>query len=75
MPFSIGGHPAFALNGNFEDYTLHFEKQEVLKSYELHNDLLSDNFNILNLQNKKMPLSYSLFEKDALIFKEINSKK
>jgi galactose mutarotase-like enzyme len=75
MPFSIGGHPAFALNENFEDYTLHFEKQEVLKSYELHNDLLSNNFNIINLQNKKLPLSYSLFEKDALIFKEIKSKK
>ena len=75
MPFSIGAHPAFALNNNFEDYSLEFEHQEILKSFTLENGLLSENFFEINLENKKLPLTYSLFENDALIFKTIKSKK
>jgi len=73
MPFSIGGHPAFALPGNFEDYSLLFEKQEVLKTYELENDLVSDKTKTFELNERQLPLKYSIFENDALILKTLES--
>lgn len=74
MPFSIGGHPAFALCKKFEDYSLQFESDENLISYLLENDLLSVKTKQIGVFNKKLPLTYSLFENDALIFKELKSK-
>jgi galactose mutarotase-like enzyme len=74
MPFSIGGHPAFSLPHNFENYSLVFEHNEILKNYSLVNELLTDDFETIALINKNLPLSYSLFEKDALIFKSLQSK-
>lgn len=73
LPFSIGGHPAFALPEDFENYTLKFEKVENIKSYFLKNDLLSDNFQKFSLENKNLNLNYSLFENDALIIKKMQS--
>lgn len=75
MPFSIGAHPAFALPQNITNYSLLFDKQEVLQSFVLQNHLLSDSFFEIELQDKILPLDYSLFENDALIFKTIQSKK
>lgn len=74
MFYSIGGHPAFALLKQFEDYSLQFEENEDLISYQLENDLLSNNTRDIELIQNKLPLTYSLFEKDALIFKELRSK-
>ncbi len=74
LPFSIGAHPAFALPKPFEGYSLAFEHNEVLKSYELENDLLSDTTNIIEMTDNEVPLTYSLFEKDAIIFKKLQSK-
>lgn len=74
MPFSIGAHPAFALHENFENYTLAFDKQEVLDCFILENDLIATSYPI-SLTEKRLPLSYSIFEKDALIFKKLESKK
>lgn len=74
MPFSLGAHPAFALNGDFSDYDLKFEHQETLNCFVLENDLLSSSFFPIELNQKLMPLDYSKFEKDALIFKELKSK-
>ncbi len=74
MPFSIGGHPAFALKNAFTDYSLLFEKEENLISYPLENDLISDKTAIVQLQQNELPLRYSLFEKDALVFKSMASK-
>ncbi len=74
MPYCIGGHPAFALKKPFSQYSLHFESDESLLYYSLLSDLLTNNTNILSLQNKVLPLTYSLFEKDALVFKKMVSK-
>ncbi len=74
MPFSIGAHPAFALPKEIENYSLSFEKQEELQCYILENDLLSNtNYSIL-LKNKTLPITNKLFQKDALIFKQLQSK-
>jgi galactose mutarotase-like enzyme len=74
MPFSIGAHPAFALPHPFGSYALQFEQPETLTSYELENDLLSNKTNRIATNNGILPLTYSLFEKDALIFKKLASK-
>jgi len=74
MPFSIGAHPAFSLEGNFENYSLEFEKDEMLEYYLLENDLISNKTKQLEAKNKKIDLNYQLFENDALIFKYLQSK-
>ena len=74
MPFSIGAHPAFALPGNFESYSLAFEKEEPLVSRQLENDLLSAKTDTLTAPKGLLPLSYSLFENDALIFTSLRSR-
>lgn len=73
IPFSIGAHPAFALNGDFEKYAIEFEKEELLDYYLLENDLISNQTKSLMATNKIVPLTYSLFENDALIFKTLKS--
>ena len=75
IPFSLGAHPAFALPKSFENYALQFEESEHLVSHQLENDLLSNKTIEIQTSNGKLPLTYSLFEKDALIFKQLKSKK
>lgn len=75
MPFSLGAHPAFALPGNFEDYSLIFEKDEPLVSSQLENDLISEKTITIPAGQGKLRLSYDTFENDALIFKTLQSKK
>lgn len=75
LPFSLGAHPAFALPNGLENYSLELEQQEVLITHEIENNLFSGKTRKISLQNKQLPLSYSLFEKDALVFKTIESKK
>lgn len=74
LPFSIGGHPAFSLPENFENYSLEFKNDLSLKSYFLKNDLLSDEFQNIDLKNNSLNLNYALFENDALILKKLESK-
>jgi galactose mutarotase-like enzyme len=75
LPFSIGAHPAFALEGNFEEYELEFEKNEDLVYHLLENDLISAATKTVEKQDNSVPLNYRLFENDALIFKSLESKK
>ena len=74
MPFSIGAHPAFALPGYFEDYSIQFDKEEFLEYYLLENDLISNQTKKLETQEGQIPLTYELFKNDALIFKTLKSK-
>ena len=80
MPFSVGGHPAFAVpffaNEKLEDYFLEIEKEETVSRH-----LIDDNglFNgvterVLN-KEKRIPLTKELFNRDALIFKDHVSRK
>jgi len=74
MPFSIGAHPAFAIDISKNDYQILFDNDSELITHELENDQFSGGFRKINLKNKVLPLSYSLFEKDALVFKNISSR-
>lgn len=81
MYFSLGGHPAFKCpvykNENYSDYFLEFEHNETSKTHLINteNGLISpttkpvfNNSNILNLKHE-------LFNDDALIFKDLASRK
>ena len=79
--FSVGGHPAFkcpVYNGEtYDDYFLEFEAQENAKRHliNMENGLISsktesvfNNSNTLNLQHR-------LFNADALVFKDMTSRR
>lgn len=74
MPFSIGAHPAFDLPNNFENYSLEFEKEEPLEFYLLEDGLISNSTAKIQLDKKQLHLNHKLFENDALVFKQIQSK-
>ncbi|HSP12392.1 MAG TPA: aldose 1-epimerase family protein [Salegentibacter sp.] len=80
MYFSLGGHPAFnapvSVNEVYEDYYLEFDQKLDLRSYLLNEEgLISERtLGILDNENK-IWLKKDLFENDALIFKNISSKK
>lgn len=73
IPFSIGAHPAFALPSSFEDYNLDFEKVEPLEYTLLENDLVSQQTEKIHTNTNRVPLTYELFKRDALIFKKLQS--
>lgn len=77
--FSLGGHPAFNIlhfeNEKIEDYALQFDRKMNLDTYLLNNDGLvtSETKSILKDQSE-IQLSENIFDNDALIFKNIQSK-
>lgn len=75
MPFSLGAHPAFAIDSDFESYSLFFEKDDVLVNHELENENFTEKSFPIPLKNHQLPLSYSLFEKDAIVLKKLASEK
>lgn len=74
MPFAIGAHPAFAIDFNKNDYQIFFDNDSELDTFELENDQISTVTSKILLNNQFLPLTYSLFEKDALVFKNISSR-
>ncbi|WP_374364432.1 aldose 1-epimerase family protein [Cloacibacterium sp.] len=74
MYYSIGAHPAFNINGNFEDFSLIFDDEKDLETYKLEQDLFSGKTEILKLNGNVLPLQYELFEEDALVFKNFATK-
>ncbi|MGJ5641574.1 aldose 1-epimerase family protein [Formosa sp. S-31] len=80
MYFSVGGHPAFKCplveGESYSDYYLEFEHNETSESYLINMDnglIKSESFSIIN--RNKIDLHYDLFNKDALVFKDLKSRK
>lgn len=78
--FSLGAHPGFncPLNAdeNYEDYYMEFEHSETAATTLLSsNGLISDNKETILNNTKTLPLHKELFNKDALIFKDLKSRK
>lgn len=77
MPFSMGGHPAFRTDltkdDSFEDYVFLFDKKEDLVSLRIdkNGEVRSDTTDFGT--TCKLPLKYSYFDDDALIFKGLKS--
>lgn len=74
MYYSIGAHPAFNIDGDFEDFSLVFDDEKDLETYKLEQDLFSGKTEILKLNGNVLPLQYELFEEDALVFKNFTTK-
>jgi galactose mutarotase-like enzyme len=77
--FSVGGHPAFNVpfgnQGSYEDYYLEFESTEPLETHLLSKEgYFSGETQEVKLQGKKLYLTRNLFDNDALVFKNINSR-
>jgi galactose mutarotase-like enzyme len=77
--FSVGGHPAFKVPlmtaTSFEDYYLLFDTVESAGISPLKADgLVHDSATPFLTNTNKLPLTRELFAKDALVFKNLQSK-
>ena len=73
LPFSIGAHPAFAISDKFENYSLQFNAADTFETHHLENESFNGKTTLVETRNNVIALNYSLFEKDALVFKQLNS--
>ena len=78
--FSVGGHPAFNIqlfeNEKIEDYSLEFDHKLNLSTHLLNEEgLVSSRTRKVLDQENKIGLTPHIFDNDALIFKDIQSKK
>ena len=78
--YSLGGHPAFNCPLNpgeeYQDYFLEFEHAETLSSWLIDkNGLLSGETKSILQNSDTLPLHEKIFDQDALVFKDIKSRK
>lgn len=75
MYFSIGAHEGYYCPEGIEDYSIIFEKPEVLDNTILNGNLLE--YNTINVGENvcEFPLKYEYFAVDALSFLDLKSKK
>ncbi|WP_018476925.1 aldose 1-epimerase family protein [Pontibacter roseus] len=79
MFFSLGGHPGFNVpfypGEQYTDYFIEFEEEETLRRHLLTDSGLLSGETELVLENERvLPLRHSYFDKDALVFKNLNSE-
>lgn len=73
MFFSLGGHPAFSLLGDISHYSLRFLGDTELCTDRLTWWLIAWENEVIDLKDKILPLSDSLFIEDALILRSLQS--
>ncbi|WP_370476642.1 aldose 1-epimerase family protein [Tamlana flava] len=79
--YSVGGHPAFKCpvydDEDYTDYFLKFEHAENSKRHliNMENGLISSRKKPVFNNSKILPLTHDMFEEDALIFKDLKSRK
>lgn len=74
MPYSIGSHEGYALDGDIENYELVFEKDEDFNASVLDGNLLTYDTAKAYESGKILPLCYKYFEIDALVFTSLKSR-
>ena len=80
MYFSLGTHPAFALDVNddikLSDYYLEFEKNETSQKYKLTDNglVFDEKADCLNNENK-LQITETIFDDDAIVFDNLKSEK
>lgn len=80
MYFSLGAHPAFNCpleeGKKYKDYHLKFEQNEYLRRWNLDDSgQIANEGELVMDSTNKIALSLSLFDKDAIIFKSLKSRK
>jgi galactose mutarotase-like enzyme len=77
--FSLGGHPAFNCpihtNADYEDYHLEFDQDEYAETHllDIEKGLVNNKTELILNNSTKLPLHKHLFDRDALIFKNLKS--
>jgi len=73
--FCIGGHPGFAIHGDIADYTFRFNKEENAPLYHTdENCRFSYDYKwSKRILGRELRLTYSDFDKDALLCEGLNS--
>jgi len=75
--FSLGAHPALNVplkkDEKRSDYSLEFEKDEKVETLELTDGFLNGNSRDVFKGKNTIPITDNLFDKDALIFKNLES--
>lgn len=77
--FSLGGHPAFNCpiheNADYEDYHLEFDQEEYAETHllDIEKGLVTNETELVLDNSAKLPLHKNLFDRDALIFKNLKS--
>ncbi len=80
MYFSLGGHPAFRCpvtdEESYTDYHLQFERSEDFLTHRMNADgLLLQAKEEIAKNTSLLPLTENMFDKDALIFTDLQSRK
>lgn len=78
--FSVGAHPAFAVPFNateiYEDYYIEFEKEEALETHMLSAaGYFTGETKPVSTKGRRLPLTKHLFDQDALVFKNLASRR
>lgn len=78
--FSLGAHPGFNCpfheGEKYEDYELFFEKKETVRRWNLNeHGLVSGEGDQVLVDSQVLPLRSDLFDSDALVFKDLQSRK
>lgn len=78
--FSLGAHPAFSVGERdasvaYDSHYLEFSEDEVLRRHLLQGNLIADEVVDIPLEANKLKLSYALFESDALVMKDLKSRR
>lgn len=75
LPFALGAHPAFLLpDKGFQDLRLRFSEEESFERHLLKDGLFNGEAENLGI-GKELGLSGPLFDKDAIVLKNIRSRK
>jgi galactose mutarotase-like enzyme len=69
LPYSVGGHPGFALAGPIEEHYLTFDRPFSTQRHLLEGSYFSGETMDLQVSDR-MALSAALFERDALVIKQ-----
>ena len=75
MYCTLGAHEGYALEDDFENYSIVFEEKETLRSYNLKGNLLGYDYTDVGENVDELVLDYRYFAVDALVFKDIKSRK
>jgi galactose mutarotase-like enzyme len=80
MYFSVGAHPAFNVpfgpGEAYSDYVLEFEQDQPLVTHQLSDaGLFSGETRPVPITNRQLTLTPNLFDRDALVFKNIKSRR
>ncbi len=78
--FSVGAHPAFAVGEknaavSYDSYYLEFADDTTLHRHPLEGNLISNEVVDIPLVGNRLRLSYELFNSDALVMKDLKSKR